>query len=420
MLNNNNSFRNILYETPENYNYFIGYHDICPWDQSNKRLLLHKVDLDLRQIPTGTERIDICLWTPESGTISKIGETRAWNWQIGARAQWMPKKDNLIIYNVLRDGSLKSLIVDVATGKEKELHRPIFSLSPDGKRALTVNYARLAVNWPAYGYAGSSDNCDTDPSDDGIWLIDMEKDKSRLVLSLEEIADFTNSWSAQNANQFVVIPKFNPSGKSFVFYYRYFLPDGALYSHLFFCDVDGSNLHALAEEKVSHFDWLSDDTIMVWTRSLPSSVVALRKKEWMASPLVDPIIRFIRRMSPGLKQRIFNEHYYLVDTQSPEKRVAIKDELLDQDGHPMFTRDRRRFVTDTYPDDDGMQRLMIYDLDTKRCSEIGRFYSNSNMWKGDTKCDLHPRWDRGELQIAIDSARRKVRQVLIIRAESES
>ena len=77
----------VIAETPLAAAHFFGFHDVCPWDPTNQCLAILRVDRALRRVPDGTDRAEVCLWEPDSGDMTAIGETHAWNWQQGARAQ---------------------------------------------------------------------------------------------------------------------------------------------------------------------------------------------------------------------------------------------------------------------------------------------------------------------------------------------
>ena len=76
--------------------------------------------------------------------------------------------------------------------------------------------------------------------------------------------------------------------------------------------------------------------------------------------------------------------------------------VLTENGHNSWTRDRRYMITDTYNDAAGFRHLLLYDGFENTLTKLGSFYSPYN----DTgyRCDLHPRFDRKERYVTIDSA----------------
>ena len=76
---------------------------------------------------------------------------------------------------------------------------------------------------------------------------------------------------------------------------------------------------------------------------------------------------------------------------------------LIQDGHPMFSPvDNNIFITDTYPDKRGDQHLCLVNLKEKTTHELISFHS-PYKFRGQVRCDLHPRWDRQGGKICVDN-----------------
>ena len=99
--------------------------------------------------------------------------------------------------------------------------------------------------------------------------------------------------------------------------------DRATYTRLLVVDRDGSDLRVLAEEKVSHFCWRDDDTILAWTRRLPGALAAARRRGWLASPVLRPALGLARRWRGGMKQSLAREYYHLVPVGDPAKRTIV-------------------------------------------------------------------------------------------------
>ena len=121
---------------------------------------------------------------------TKIGETTAWNWQQGTRLQWIPSSSEEIIWND-RSKDRKSLVSRVynkTTKKTRTLPIPIYTISPDGKTALSVNFERIVHG--GCKYVGIEDPYKNQwaPDEIGIWKMDLETEKIEMLMSVKEMA----------------------------------------------------------------------------------------------------------------------------------------------------------------------------------------------------------------------------------------
>src|SRR5690606_38264942 len=69
---------------------------------------------------------------------------------------------------------------------------PVSAVSPDGKEAVSINFSRLRITRPDYGYGGNGQDPMEDipfPPDDGIFLVDLETGNCRLLVSYEQVRD---------------------------------------------------------------------------------------------------------------------------------------------------------------------------------------------------------------------------------------
>jgi hypothetical protein len=405
----------VVAETPRVAAHFFGFHDVTPWNPANDVLAVLRVDPEIRHLPHG-EAAEVCLWRPGDGAPVPLGTTSAWNFQMGARAQWLP--DGRLIYNRVAAGRPAACIVDTATRSEQPLDFAVCSVHPEGREAVAPHFGRLRVHWPAYGIAAAPPASvgEAAPGDDGIWLVDLDTGKAELLVSIADAAR-VGSAAPPGTPQIVSHTQYSPSGDAFAFMHRYFLNDGAIYSRLLVAERDGANLRVLAEEKVTHYDWRDDATILAWSRFLSGGIAAARRSGLIGSPALRPAVNVARRVRNRLLPTVGNERYFLIPVDAPAGRRAVGAGVLPVDGHPMFRPgDRDRFVTDTYPGARGMQALMLYDLAAESRIDIGLMRADTSVGVGDMKCDLHPRWDRGGRYICIDSSRAGIRQCLIVDA----
>ena len=71
------------------------------------------------------------------------------------------------------------------------------------------------------------------------------------------------------------------------------------------------------------------------------------------------------------------------------------------------------FVSDTYPDRNAYRRLYLCDGATGATRGLAAFHSPIAL-RGETRCDLHPRWSPNGRFIAVDSAHAGHRAIVVV------
>ena len=85
---------------------------------------------------------------------------------------------------------------------------------------------------------------------------------------------------------------------------------------------------------------------------------------------------------------------------------------LPSDGHCSFSPNRKLLLTDSYPGDDHLRELLVYDAQKDARYSLGKFYAPPIP--GPTRCDLHPRWSQDGRRISFDSFHEKYRGTYVI------
>ena len=365
--------------------HFFGYYDIPTWDSTGQYVLALESDFDDR-FPTAEDAATIGMVELETKEFHPLTETRAWNLQQGCMLHWLPTApDRKIIYND-RDGDrFVSIVMDVFTGEKRVLPRPIAGLTNDGRKALSLNYARMRQCRRVVGYAGVDDpNIDVPhPADDGLFLLDLESGESELIVSFARAYELNPIEGLRDHALWFNHTTVNTDDTRLTWAACYKPGSGPRpnrTSAFFVANLDGSGLTCLTPYlHVSHHDWLDPERIMVWT-------------------------------DMDGQGDCFN----LLNVVTQEFEVVARDEVT-RDGHCSFTRDGKWFLMDTYPDGERMQTLYIWNMKEQRMVVLGRFYAPPYA-TGDVRCDLHPRWDRHDRWITFDSVHEGSRQVYAVDA----
>lgn len=341
---------------------FFGYFGLQPWSRDGKRHLFH------RRRKGNRRTVEICVHEEGTDAATVIAESRAWNFQQGAMAQWLPYDGvESIVFNDVVGHRLVSRIL--AAGREKSLEWPIQALRPGAPEALSLNYRRLAVLRPEYGYRGEVENFTPDQplESDGLWRVGLRTGRAQLCISLRALAEAAPAATGEDRHK-VNHALYSPDGNRFAFMHRWLGPRGK-FSRLYCANADGSGLRLLLDHRmVSHYAWRDDTTLLAYARAPEQG-----------------------------------DRYYLIDI-STGMRQAYGAGTLDRfgDGHPSYSPGGRWLVTDTYPDRARMSRLLLCDVRDGRVIEVGAFHS---PWRfdGPVRCDLHPRWNPDGTRISIDS-----------------
>ncbi len=360
--------------------HFFGYYGICPWDITGRYMLCLESGFHERP-PTAADTAVVGLVEMATGRFEPLAETRAWNLQQGAMLHWLPSApDRLIVFNDRQGDRFVSVVLDIHTGKRRVLPRPVSGLSRDGRWAVSLNYARLASLRPVVGYAGLPDLFadQLHPAEDGIYLMDLESGDARVLLSYEEgYAHLRHIPEAGERKLWYNHTIFNRDDSRLSFVVRWNEPGIEIRrTILVSCSVQGGDLRTISELGASHFDWRNRNELFGW---------------------------YTTPDGPG---------YYLYNDDTGQHR-RIGREVLTRDGHCSFTRDGRWVVTDTGPDGERLQTLKLWDWEGERQVILGQFYA-APQFTGQVRCDLHPRWNRDDTQVAFDSVHEGARQVYLI------
>jgi Glycosyltransferases involved in cell wall biogenesis len=356
--------------------YFFGYYDKSPWDANDEYVLCLRAKNTWTDV-SPREAADILLINTkldenDMNRVRKIAETRTWNVQQGCMMQWLgPDFQSKIIYNDLRNGQYVSIILEIQTGNEQVIFAPVYTVSGDGKFALTLDFSRLYNLRPGYGYYNVPEKTEgiALPKQPCIWRVDLEDGEIIPILSYSDFANFKPRQEMQKEG---TVHKVNhlmlsPDNKRFMVLYRWF-NGSRKYTRLITCNVDGTDMYLLSDDDmVSHCFWKDN-----------SKILAFESK---------------KKGGPG---------YYLMKDKT-EKYFHCWPQL-ENDGHPSYSPDGNYITTDSYPDRARIANIKLMDKDerNKEATIIAKVFAPFK-YDNDTRCDLHPRWNRASNKICFDS-----------------
>ncbi len=375
--------------------HWFGYYDKWQIDASGRYALGAEVDTFFRS-PTPEDRLRVGLIDLENDDRWKeIGASTSWGWQQGCMLQWIPGSKNEIIWNDHGEKGFISRIYNVETGETRTLPRAVYTLSPDGSFSLCLDFDRLQFFRPGYGYPAKKPiaSWEKAPENAGIYKMDLRTGASKMIVTYAQIAPLTRKRGsvADNYHWFNHL-LINPSGTRFIFLnrsrpvassaemsaYRKEHPElkdlgftGHYVTRALTADVEGGDIYVLNDSgNFSHFIWKGDDAICAW--AVPDD---------------------------GDKAGFF-------DFQDKSKSCkAVGAAVMTRNGHNTYVPNTNYewILNDTYPvGEERLQELYLFHVPSGRKVSLGKFHEPAKF-KGEWRCDLHPRCDQQGKRVFFDS-----------------
>ncbi|MBD3265428.1 hypothetical protein GF373_02060, partial [bacterium] len=170
--------------------HWFGYYDKWQFDPTDRFVLGMEVDFEGRS-PRPDDVIKIGMVDlKDNDRWIELGESSAWGWQQGCMLQWLPGSMSKVIWNDRAGDRYVCHILDVFTREKRTIPYPIYSVSPDGKTAVTADFRRIQDTRPGYGYVGLEDPYKEEkaPQKSGIWKVNLVTGERTMLISLAEIA----------------------------------------------------------------------------------------------------------------------------------------------------------------------------------------------------------------------------------------
>jgi len=373
--------------SPDDGHYGFGYYDRTPWNHDASLHLALKMPQSER-LPERGERCRVGVIEQATGVFHDLASTRAWNHQQGAMTQWLPGRDNQLIFNDWDEdaGSLVTRCMDLNGREVTRYDRPIYIISPDGRWGASLNFARI----PRRGYSYADAGMDLAPADldgDGIFLTDLRTGQSSLVISYRQIfACHPAPFLAEGRHSWLNHIIFNRDSSKLLFLLRHTADVNEPYpwqTHMYTARIDGSDLACPLPD--FYWKWISHQ---IWGRT-PGEI--LIDANWQGE---------------GSEYVVFDERIRPLQA----KRISRG---MGPCGHLVFSPDGRKMLADTY-EVDRWQALALVNVDTGEHEVIGRFtHPTRDELHHDVRCDLHPKWSPDGRMISVDSLHDGMRGIYI-------
>lgn len=345
---------------------FFGYYDITPFNSRNNILYVKK---DKKAI-----EVDICINTTSGEAEHVIAQSCAWNWQQGCRLRWFPKTENEIVFNVFENNKYFARVIDTMGKILREYCLPLYDIDKNGEIGLSLNFERLGVLRPGYGYTCKPYEVSR-LEEESIDILNLKENKIIDRVTYNDIVQSVKSKCDLN-KCYINHLSFSPSGKQFLFFWIE-IKNGYHQASLLIYKINERKLVALdTQNKASHYVWLDENRILYTSYNSFSSC-----------------------------------RYYVYDIDKRSK-VPYCGKSLREDGHPSVL-DNNTIITDTYSNVNGNQYIYKVNSDNDTKKQIIRIYSKP-VTNGEWRTDLHPRFNKEKTKICFDSNINGNRELFIL------
>ena len=351
----------------KNKNAFFGYYD---YSSVNKDKILF-----LTTTNDKNEKADIFYQDLNSGERKHIYSTKAWNFQMGSRLRWL--SENEVIFNDFdKQKGYVSRVVNKEGKEVKKYDFPIYDISRDKEYSFYTDFTILNYYRPGYGYTNVKIPFKKYKKENknGIFRGDFLENTTKILMSIEDIANSKSDNYEENAKiHYINHISCSPYDDVFMFFHLWKNHKNEFKNRVFIVDYEGNVIQIIDDfDRASHYCFKSKEEILL-------TVVKNGRCQY----------------------RLYNirsRKYKLLD-------------FLAVDGHPSYI-DERLFITDTYPDHNGMQHILLCD-ENRIIAEVSQIYHNPRK-NDEYRCDLHPRYSNGILTFDCISKKYRCQNIMKI------
>jgi len=254
--------------------------------------------------------------------------------------------------------------LNVETDELRTLPRAIGTISPDGRHAVCEDFSRIWNFRPGYAYSGIPDPYadQTAPPETGVWYMDLDTGEVEQIISLADFVAIPYPGQTPEDRHYVNHLSFSPDGERFLMFNRW--AGSGQPTRVFTARRDGSDVRLLSAHGASHWTWRDDTHVLIWAEG----AYRLYRDDGSGEP-IETLWEYP------------NGHQSYVP--------GTGDSWL---------------LTDTYPQRaDSRQELLLYHIPTDRKVVLAS-YEAPSAYRGEWRCDWHPRLNRAATNVVIDSA----------------
>lgn len=372
------TFKNYNEISIKNKNVFFWYYEKQPFNKESNKILCISTNKNISLYKNWLEA-DILIYNIKSKTFEKIWVTKTRNTQMWCRLHWFNEDKNLIIYNDLIKWNYWTVIKNIKENKiVRNLPLAMYDISKNKDYILSLDFSRLETLRPWYWYNNIKDNTKNKkiPENNWIWLYNLNNNKLELLINLKDIIWINYLDNMEGAFHYINHISCNKyDNNSFIFFHLW-RNEKWKYSRAISYDLIKKELKIINKWlMVSHYDWKNKDEILIYSKE--------NKKN--------------------------NFNLYNIRNW---KTTIIWNNLLNEDWHQTYYKDKNKILLDTYPNKDSFQKLFIFNSKKNNIRHIWKVLHYPQI-NDSTRTDLHPRLSPNEKMFCIDSNFNWSRSVIV-------
>ena len=380
--------------------FFASYFAINSWSPDFRYALVLETDIK-DTLPDGRPCTLGVVDMEDGNRFIPFTTTRCWNFQEAAMAFWLPWAKDTVVFNDVRDGKFCAVVMNWRTKEEiRVIPHPVSAVTEDGEWAVSINYARLFITRPDYGYYGDGQDPRKGvvfPEDDGLWRVNLRTGEAKLIVSTAAVKGMVPEVKSPDGMSYLCHTVISKDKKRIYFLSRSVEESfegvkkfkGVKWqTTAFTCNADGTNVRRCFPDGwgSSHFNWkpaLSE-------RDARTMIVTCK---W--------------------QNRVYTHVEFTVDEE--EKAHQVGGDEMNFDGHCIYSPDGNFISGDGYFDKKNFTRKWkIVRLADNKVKKIGEFFVPEIYRDIYCRCDLHPRWRLDGKMIGFNSVHEGSRQVYVM------
>jgi len=379
--------------TPNEGRVIHRFFDTSPFSPSGRYLALTRLPYEDR-LPTPGDPAKIVVVDIQTGQERVVAETRGWDTQLGAQAQW-GASDAQLFFNDLDTSTWRpyAVAMNPLTGESRRLEGTVYMASPDGRRLASPCLLRTACTQAGYGVVVPPRHIPRNHGaspDDGIYVTDVATGRCHLLVSIAQIVEALGDKMPDEGDYYAAHVKWSPRGDRLMLVLR-FLPwgGGRMQPNLVTLKADVSDIDLAIPARTwmkggHHPNWCPDNQHLMMNLKLDGKT-----------------LRFVRARHDGAGLRPMTE-------------------AVCGSGHPTLHPDGRHVLTDAYPGEpvafgDGTVPIRLVDISTGKETTLVRIRTVPPFRgpKNELRVDPHPAWDRTFRRIAFNACPDGTRRVFV-------